>query len=201
MSLLEKTQKIMEVEKSLTGTLEKVEPWLPGAQVHHFPNRPRVRPVPTNMEQVHHILAVARSLANRTSAPAGWSPSAPVVGFSTPNPLPHQLRGGALAALQLERAVTAEREKKRQRLQQQQVQQEAAAKEEPMEVEEKESVESDAGTDPKRREVKVYEHLLDRSKSSINKQDATVRRPPLEKRPEYVSMNLSESSSSEEEED
>ena len=124
LDLLEKTQAMIEVEQSLTAIIEKAEPWLlsntnnPNMKVD--PSRPRVRPIPETMDQVHSILAVARSFASRTSAPAEWNPNAPVVGFSTPNPLPHQLRGGALAALQLERARQAERDriqqkKKRQR--------------------------------------------------------------------------------------
>jgi hypothetical protein len=75
----------------------------------------RVRPIPTTMEQVRQILAVGWNYASRTSAPAGWDPMAPVAGFSTPNPLPHMLRGGALAALQLEGAKQAESDKKRKR--------------------------------------------------------------------------------------
>jgi hypothetical protein len=33
-----------------------------------------------------------------------WNPNLPVIGFATPNPLPHQLRGGALGAMQLKLA-------------------------------------------------------------------------------------------------
>jgi hypothetical protein len=43
-----------------------------------------------------------------------WDPSLPVIGFATPNPLPHQLRGGALGAMQLKLA----REEKKRRIQQ-----------------------------------------------------------------------------------
>ena len=119
LDLLEKTQAMVEVEQSLTATLEKVEPWLLSATTTSIdPNRPRVRPIPQTMDQVKKILAVARNFSSRTSAPAEWNPAAPVVGFSTPNPLPHQLRGGALATLQLERARQAERDRKRQRVQQ-----------------------------------------------------------------------------------
>ena len=114
--LLTKAQAMVDIEQSLTATLEKVEPWLLSATTTSIdPNRPRVRPIPQTMDQVHKILAVARNLASRTSAPPEWNPAAPVVGFSTPNPLPHQLRGGALATLQLERARQAERDRQRQR--------------------------------------------------------------------------------------
>ena len=112
-ALLQKTKAMIALERSLTATLEKVEPWLVRNSKKQLPNQPRVRPIPTTMEEVEHILAVARVLATRTSAPAGWNPAAPVVGFGTPNPLPHQLRGGALAALQLDRARQAERLRKR----------------------------------------------------------------------------------------
>ena len=114
LSLLEKTQALIDVERSLTATMEKVEPWLTSNtfKTNHFK---RARPIPTNMDQVKQVLAVSRNFASRTSAPAGWNPMAPVVGFSTPNPLPHQLRGGAMAALQLERARQAENDKKRRR--------------------------------------------------------------------------------------
>ena len=116
-TLLDQTRAIMGLEQSLTAKLERIEPWISNAPFH--PHAPRVRPIPTNMTEALHILSVARTLSNRTSAPAGWNPAAPVVNFTTPNPLPHQLRGGALATLQLERAKEAESEKKRQKLEQQ----------------------------------------------------------------------------------
>lgn len=139
-SLLSKTQSLIRVERSLTATIEKVEPWLvsntlkKSSLTDHMDTR--VRPIPRTMEQVHQILAVGRNLASRTSAPAGWNPQAPLVGFSTPNPLPHQLRGGALAALQLDRARKTENDRKRQREQAEVVQQ-AAKKREQEEAETK----------------------------------------------------------------
>jgi len=126
-SLLITAQALVDVEQSLTATLEKVVPWLLSATTTNIdPDRPRVRPTPQTIVQVHSILAAARNLASRTSAPAAWNPAAPVVGFSTPNPLPHQLRGGALAALQLERARQAERTRKRQRVQEDEEKKKAA---------------------------------------------------------------------------
>jgi hypothetical protein len=204
LSLLEKTQAMIELEKTLTETLEKVEPWLPNQTGHH-PNRPRVRPIPTNMEEAKSILAVARTLASRTSAPAGWNPNAPVVGFSTPSPLPHQLRGGALAALQLERARQAERDTKRQRIQQQE---EASAKKaadiEMAEAapEQPEDDNTTTNRDPKRREVMSHEHQIGRTKLDLARvsqqqaqQRARVTAQPTQQMD--VSMNLSESSSEE----
>ena len=67
----------------------------------------RVRPIPRTMKQVHAILSLGRSYSNRTSAPAGWTSTTPLIHFTTPNPLPHQLRHSALATLQLQRAVEA----------------------------------------------------------------------------------------------
>ena len=131
MSLLERMQILMEVERSLTTTLEQVEPWLTGNTFRPSSSNAfgeRVRPIPTTMEQVEQILAVGRNLSSRTSAPAGWNPAAPVVGFSTPNPLPHQLRGGALAALQLERAHQEEHNLKRKKQQQDEEAQRAKTK-------------------------------------------------------------------------
>jgi hypothetical protein len=118
MTLLEKTQALIQVERSLTMTMERVEPWLvpntlQPSSWHAYEKR--VRPIPATMDQVYQILAVARNYSSRTSAPAGWNPAAPVMGFSTPNPLPHQLRGGALAALELEQARQEERSQKRKR--------------------------------------------------------------------------------------
>ncbi len=67
----------------------------------------RVRPIPRTMEQIHAILSLGRSYSNRTSAPAGWTSTTPLIHFTTPNPLPHQLRHSALATLQLQRAMEA----------------------------------------------------------------------------------------------
>jgi Vitamin-D-receptor interacting Mediator subunit 4 len=135
---LDQLHAVIQMEDELTSWIERVRPWIQSSdrteQHTHgagagdvnsndsnyddsiYSNMCRVRPIPTTMGQVHDILCVARSYANRTSAPPGWIPTAPVLNFSTPNPLPHQLRHGALAALQLQRA-----------LQQQQAEAEAAA--------------------------------------------------------------------------
>jgi hypothetical protein len=129
--ILEKTQAMIEVERLLTITMEKVEPWLTTSTTsrNYFNhNTVRVRPIPTTMEQVDEILAVARNLSTRTSAPAGWNPNAPVVGFSTPNPLPHQLRGGALAALELQRARQQQKAEQDQKKRKRQEEEEKAKK-------------------------------------------------------------------------
>lgn len=226
--LLEKVRAMMDAESALTATMEKVEPWLPAAVRSRSAacaaasqDRPRVRPIPLNSDEARRVLAVARTLAARTSAPAGWNPNAPVVGFSTPSPLPHQLRGGALAALQLERARQAERDRKRRR--QQELEQASQVAAEPTDVEgmdqEGDSASAHGGTpgrDPKRREINTYEKELGRSKSDLEResaekqqrirqqqqqQHAAALRQQQQQQQQDVSMNLSDSSSSESESD
>ena len=209
-ALLKKAQAMIELEQSLTATIEKVEPWLPNCNAgNNTSSRPRVRPLPTSMEQVDVILAVARNWAARTSAPAGWNPAAPVMGFTTPNPMPHQLRGGALAGMQLERARQGERDKKRQRLEQQQKLKEseiAASKKSEDDSTNKDPMDLDLATDekdaldPKHREISKLDHELQRSKSELSRQAHAAQRernartaPQLQD----VSMNLSDSSSDE----
>lgn len=198
LELLEKAQALIQIEKLLTETLEKVEPWLPQQSNDHRrpmnPNQPRVRPIPRTMEEVENVLAVARNLASRTSAPAGWNPNAPVVGFSTPAPLPHQLRGGALAALQLARARQSEREekqKKRQRIIQEQQNQQQKQKQQQQET--KDESKNDV-LNPKRREINQHEQQIDAARRaqqqrSVAAAAATVNKPKLD-----VSMNLSDDS-------
>jgi hypothetical protein len=215
-ALLKKAQAMIELERSLTATIEKVEPWLPNCNAaSNTSSRPRVRPLPTSMEQVDVILAVARNWAARTSAPAGWNPAAPVMGFTTPNPMPHQLRGGALAGMQLERARQGERDKKRQRLEQQQKLKES----ERAAVAANKKSEDDSNTnpnkdsspmdldlatdekdalDPKHREISKHEHELQRSKSELSRQaQAAQRNARTAPQQQDVSMNLSDSSSDE----
>lgn len=129
---LNKLQAIIEVEKELTRLIEKAQPWIQSSlrtAQHTGANCDdsmkieddflfdtsiggRVRPIPTNMEQVQEILSLARTYSNRTSAPPGWISTAPVLNFSTPSPLPHQLRNGALAALQLQRALQQQKQQR-----------------------------------------------------------------------------------------
>jgi len=238
--LLEKVREAMRVEAALTSTMERVEPWLPSSIYDYgggggqyaataVDDRPRVRPIPTDSSdddngQIRQVLASARVLAARTSAPAGWNPSAPVMGFSTPSPLPHQLRGGALAALQLERARKAERDKKRKRRleerrrrQQQAEQEEREQKRRQSQIEERAAAaaaqEEEGGTltpsrrDPKRREVVEHEKELDRDSERVQQQhrarqqqqqQAQQAQQRLQQQQQQdVSMNLSESSEDE----
>lgn len=105
LQLLDGVQKLVELERSLTEAMEMAELWLPGGNARPLPTMETVTTnnnnIVNNNNNVQKILAVARNLASRTSAPVGWNPHAPVIGFTTPNPMPHQLRGGALGALQL----------------------------------------------------------------------------------------------------
>lgn len=213
LEILKKVRAMMEVEIALTATIEKVEPWLTSSTrsppLLPHGDRPRVRPLPTTMDQVDRVLAVARNFASRTSAPAGWNPNAPVVGFSTPNPMPHQLRGGALAALQLERARQAERERKRQR--QLEKEESTRKQEEQQQLEEMAAQEGGGGDeygaggedmavdrDPKRREVTDLDREMDRAEAMERQQRMQQQQQKVMQQRQDVSMNLSDSSSDEE---
>jgi hypothetical protein len=207
MNLLEKTQALIELERSLTRTLEKVEPWLTTSGTNTNASNGngkigvRVRPIPTSMDQVHKVLAVARNFSSRTSAPAGWNPNAPVIGFSTPNPLPHQLRGGAMAALELQRARQAEQDKKRKRQE---------------ELEEQNKEKAKQKTEETNKNKSGVDGVGDRKEATADKKDTSPRKqtnrpqPPtrstsLERRVARpviaTTMNLSDSSSEEESDD
>ena len=138
-------------------------------------------------------------MASRTSAPAGWNPQAPLTGFSTPNPLPHQLRGGVLAARQLEDAKQAERDEKRRKLEEKRMKIEESKKLEGKSETNSTSgaVSEDAVMDPKRRENQVLERKLRAGiKESIEQRG---RRPSVSSPTiQDTSMNLSDSSSDEE---
>ena len=204
LDLLRKTQEVMRAEQKLTALLEKVESWLqsssssPGSnsnKLDHY--RERVRPIPVTMEQVDVILAMARNWSSKTSAPAGWDPQlAPVMGFATPNPLPHQLRGGALAALQLERATT--QKYRSQQRQQQQLEEEARESqrskqednEEKQRLLEQQRNTNDADTlNPKKRKTQESDS---RTVQQQQHRGNPQRLPSVD-----VTMNLSDSSSEE----
>lgn len=112
MSLLDHVRTLVEAEQGLTEALEKSLPLLSHSSHHHHDNmlsssqqsESPLLPTPRNAAEVPTILAVARAYSLRTSAPPMWNPNLPVIGFATPNPLPHQLRGGALGAMQLKMA-------------------------------------------------------------------------------------------------
>jgi hypothetical protein len=206
-SLLDSMQALIKVERDLTDALEQAEPWLSSST-----NTP-VRPLPSSMAQVEQVLALARSLSARTSAPAGWNPQAPVTGFATPNPLPHQLRGGALGTLQLERARAAKRQRQEQErtAAEQKSKQQKQQPPEPVKMdiepetvveETKEDIAEEAqeARDPKRREVVEHEHELDRrtqSDISLSIHISQQKQPPKQQ-VLTADMNLSDSSRDEE---
>lgn len=221
-TLLAKTQALIELERSLTQSLEKIEPWLlnstssSSSRTNNNNNNNavgiRVRPIPIDMDQVEKVLAVARNFSTRTSAPAGWNPTAPVIGFSTPNPLPHQLRGGALAALELQRARQAERDKKRKR-----------QEEEEEEKKAKQEQEADTSNNNKSDKKKDTDDDMDIDDNNSKKQTVALNKQtgeqpaggirPASSRPRTAAttrhvqpalnttMNLSDSSSSDDEEE
>lgn len=94
--LLKCLETLVHCERQLTAAVTKALPLVPSENMEYKVATPQ------NMSQVVEILAYARSLATRTSAPCGWNPTLPLIGFSTPNPLPHQIRGGCLGVMQLQ---------------------------------------------------------------------------------------------------
>jgi hypothetical protein len=200
-SLLDSMQALIKCERDLTEALEEAEPWLSSSTTTP------VRPLPSSMKEVTQVLAMARNLSARTSAPAGWNPQAPVTGFATPNPLPHQLRGGALGTLQLERARAAKRQRQEQEKTnaEQKTQQETQPPPppEPMDMEQPQETQEEieeAARDPKRKEVVQHEHELDRrTQSDISKSiHRSQQKQPPKQQVLTADMNLSDSSSDEE---
>jgi hypothetical protein len=214
LELLRKLQSLVEVGRDLTTAMEKAEPYLSHPPPTATASRMWVRPLPTSMDQVNQVLAVARHLAPRTSAPAGWNPNAPVIGFTTPNPLPHQLRGGALGALQLERARQLERDRKRQR--QLKAAREADKAKGGVDHQEKNEAQdhdengdetmTEAMIDPKRRELaeRQQERLRQQTPAAAS-QRAADQQPQQQRQQQQpmvaTTMNLSDSSSSDDEDE
>jgi len=225
--LLDCVTSLVSAERGLTRSIENTLPLL-----HRRPFSssitgtsstapPPILPTPASMSEVNTILSVARMYSSRTSAPAGWKPTLPVFGFATPNPLPHQLRGGALGALQLSMA-REERRRKKMAAEDKEREEKAAREEEEKKKKEEEEAASakrrrDEGedvsatpragnADPKRRE------LNDRRKSTAHAAeeaaaDLAARRREQQQRQaqrhqvQAATMNLSESSSEEDDDD
>jgi hypothetical protein len=124
------------------------------------------------------------------------------VGFATPNPLPHQLRGGALGTLQLEQARDSKRKRKEQELKEKEDLEanELRKMEIEQEIVELEVEETKEARDPKRREVVQHELELDlRSQSDISKSiHMSQKKQPPKQQVLTADMNLSDSSSDEE---
>ena len=107
-SLLDHVRSLVEAERALTDAIERSTPLLQhntmSSSVLSSQSDPPLLPTPSNIEEVNTILAGARTYSVRTSAPPMWETNLPVIGFARPTPLPHQLRGGALGAMQLKMA-------------------------------------------------------------------------------------------------
>ena len=139
-SLLSCVKDLVQLEMSLTEILESTKPLLDLA-------------TPKNMSEVNSILSLARTYSTRTSAPPGWNPNLPVIHFSTPNPLPHQLRQGALGAMELN-VVKEERMAKRRKMEQELLNKKAEEEQRRNADEEnKDNVDGKSNIDPKKMEV------------------------------------------------
>lgn len=157
MTLLDHVRTLVEAERGLTEALEKSTPLLSRNTQNPSPSpfsssvltsqSPLpLLPTPRNMQEVQTILAVARAYSLRTSAPSGWNPTLPVIGFATPNPLPHQLRQGALGAMQL-KMVREERTRKSKEIQERQEKERRKKMEEEERKRRKEKEEAEKGQD------------------------------------------------------
>jgi hypothetical protein len=136
-----------------------------------------------------------------------WNPNLPVVGFATPNPLPHQLRGGALGGMQLQLAKEAKIRKNKELVERREKErrdkleaEEAKVKAEIDEIEVDE--EHEAGEKRKREEpAKATSAKKNEMLERQRRQLANVPSGNGEKNKVVTSMNLSDSSSEEESDD
>jgi len=216
----------VEAERALTDAIEKSTPLLQNntmsSSILSSQSDPPLLPTPRNIEEVKTILAVARAYSLRTSAPPMWNPNLPVIGFATPNPLPHQLRGGALGAMQLKMAREEKNRKikeaadylrekeRREKTEEEEEEHELSKKEseEAMDVDETTgeggddaaaSAEGIMAMDPKKQEMigKQKRRMEQVAANGQNKQTTAE----MQAKKEAANMNLSDSSSSEEDSD
>lgn len=148
--LLDCVKSLVHLEYALTTTLESTKELLEVA-------------TPKSQSEVDHVLAIARSYSTKTSAPPGWSPSLPVLHFSTPNPLPHQLRRGNLSMMELDMIRQEKRvrmDHKRKRMQADEV------KAEKLKLEQQQQMEREA-KDPKKKELHVHYKMEDESERDV----------------------------------
>ena len=185
-SLLSCVQNLVELEMELTNCLSDTKELLD-------------LPTPKNMSQVNTILAIARTYSTRTSAPPGWNPNLPVIHFSTPNPLPHQLRQGALGAMEL-KLVREERAAKRRKIEQDQLNKRAL---EESKKRNSETVQRDQSKDAKKKEVMEHykEEDDEANRRLVEKRQQALKRRREHKPAKNTSMNLSDSEDSSSEED
>ncbi|KAL7503912.1 hypothetical protein ACHAXN_001633 [Cyclotella atomus] len=200
-ALLSHVRSLVRAEQSLTSALTATEPLL-NRPTSSVLNSTPLLPLP-DKSQVDTILAMAAAYSTRTSAPPMWNANLPVVGFATPNPLPHQLRGGALGGMQLKlareelRAKELKKEqenaKKQQQMQQQQLvaenndQDKKRKKEEP----EEEEIPSKATSAKTNEMIEMQKQSVDVSMLDKSAKSSSGRNK------EVVDMNLSDSSSDE----
>ena len=178
-SLLSCVKDLVQLEMSLTEILESTKPLLDLA-------------TPKNMSEVNSILSLARTYSTRTSAPPGWNPNLPVIHFSTPNPLPHQLRQGALGAMELN-VVKEERMAKRRKMEQELLNKKAEEEQRRNADEEnKDNVDGKSNIDPKKMEVINMDNKVADRKMAGRKKEPKVA---------SFSMNLSDSDDSSSEDD
>jgi hypothetical protein len=223
--LLDHVRTLVEAERALTDAIEESAPLLQNntmsSSILSSQSDPPLLPTPRNIEEVKTILAVARAYSLRTSAPPMWNPNLPVIGFATPNPLPHQLRGGALGAMQLkmareeknrkikEAADNLREKERRDKMEEEEEENEISKKEseDGMDVDEAEEgadeavaqAEAMAAMDPKKQEMigKQKRRMEQVAANGQNKQTTA----DMQAKKEAANMNLSDSSSSEEDSD
>lgn len=234
--LLDHVRTLVEVERALTDALEKSTPLLSSqhnggisSSILSSQSDPPLLPTPRDIEEVKTILAVARAYSLRTSAPPMWNSNLPVIGFATPNPLPHQLRGGALGTMQLKMAREEKNRKIKEtadNLREKERREKMAREEELEEVNEKIKKEGDhdamdidgeegekggGGTvpavkeegkalDPKKQEM-IGQQKRRMEQVAANGQKNKQTTAEMEAKKKAANMNLSDSSSSEEESD
>ena len=222
--LLDHVRTLVEAERTLTDAIEKSTPLLQNntmsSSILSSQSDPPLLPTPRNTEEVKTILAVARTYSLRTSAPPMWNPILPVIGFATPNPLPHQLRGGALGAMQLKMAREKinrkikeaadnnlrEKERRDKMNEEEEEENEIAKKEseDAMDVDEtEEAATTPAGgkaLDPKKQEmIGKQKRRMEQTQSTNGQNKQTTAEMQAKKA--AANMNLSDSSSSEEDSD
>ena len=198
-SLLSCVRSLVEVERELNTVLTKSQALLESRSTHFDESNPPLLPTPTTMSQIETILALARTYSSRTSAPAGWNPTLPVVTFATPNPLPHQLRGGALGAMQLKMARKMKRrdeEERKQQLDKEKNEKEEGERQKRMKIEEYEKSKQSTGKSEGNKTS-----VTGTSQSGSKQQDKNQNTYQKKKPVTVTTMNLSSSESSSDDDD
>ncbi len=222
-TLLNHVRSLVEAERALTDAIEQSAPLLQqntmSSSILSSQSDPPLLPTPRNIEEVKTILAVARTYSLRTSAPPMWNPNLPVIGFATPNPLPHQLRGGALGAMQLKMAreeknrkikEAADNLRERERKEKMAVEEETITQKESetaMDIDDTTKVRQVKSTtpaegkalDPKKEEmIGKQKRRMEQVAANGQKKQTTAE---MQAKKAAANMNLSDSSSSEEDSD